>query len=106
MRVELNGLNIELTAALRDYVNNKFQKISTTENITSIRIVLSVEKILHKAEATIRIAHHEDIYALSVTEDIYASIDLLVDKIDKQLVKLKERHITANRQTRARAYEA
>ncbi len=60
------------------------------DNITNSAVTLTVEKLIHKAEATVHVAG-ADLFALSESEDMYAAIDALADKLDRQLIKHKEK---------------
>lgn len=91
MQINISGHHVEITQALRDYVNDKLVRIERHfENATSAQVILSVEKLRHKAEATIHITGN-DIFADAVDENMYAAIDALVDKIDRQVKKRKEK---------------
>ncbi len=91
MQITITGHQLEVTDALREYVNNKFSRLERHfDKITSIRVTLSVEKINQKVDATILIAGG-DVNANAEHEDMYAAIDLLVDKLDRQLIKHKEK---------------
>ena len=92
MQVNITGHHVELTPALKDYINEKLEKVHKRfSNITNAQVTLSVEKKFHqKAEATLHLAKAE-IFATSEAEDMYAAIDLLVDKLDRQVVKYKEK---------------
>ncbi|MFT4821994.1 MAG: putative sigma-54 modulation protein, partial [Candidatus Azotimanducaceae bacterium] len=77
--------------SLRNYVVTKLDKLERHfDKITHINVILSVEKQRQKAESTIHIAGGE-IYAESESEDLYAAIDMLTDKLDRQLIKQKEK---------------
>lgn len=89
--IQLTGHNIELTDTLREFVNNKFSRVTKhAERITRIHIVLSVDKLIQKAEATIHIPHFE-VYAEETSDDMYKTIDKLIDKLVRQLEKHKEK---------------
>ena len=91
MQITITGLQLDVTEALREYINNKFAKLERHfDKITSIRVTLSVEKVKQKIDATLLIAGGE-IIANAEHEDMYAAIDLLVDKLDRQLIKHKEK---------------
>lgn len=93
MQITITGHQLDVTDAMRDYVNNKFSRLERHfDRITSIRVTMSVEKIHQKVDATILIAGG-DINANAEHEDMYAAIDLLVDKLDRQLLKHKEKLI-------------
>lgn len=91
MNINITGHHIEVTPALRDYTQEKFNKLERHfDKITSIQVIFDIEKLDQIAEATIKIAKSE-LHASSRTEDLYASIDDLVDKLDRQLIKHKEK---------------
>ena len=91
MNINITGHHIEITAAIRDYVHSKLDRvIRHYDNVTSTHVILSVDKLNQKAEITLHVKG-KDIYADSVESDLYAAIDTLVDKIDRQMVKHKEK---------------
>ena len=92
MQIKLSGHHVEITQALHDYVHDKLERRIERhfDNVTSVQVILSVEKLRQKAEATIHVAGNE-IYADAVDEDLYAAIDALSDKIDRQIKKHKEK---------------
>lgn len=89
MNVNITGHHIEVTPALRDYVLGKVEKvIRHFDHVTSVHVILSVEKLVQKAEITLHLKG-KDIYADSSDTDLYAAIDLLIDKLDRQVQKYK-----------------
>ncbi|WP_086981488.1 ribosome hibernation promoting factor [Vibrio aphrogenes] len=91
MQINITGHHIELTDALNEYVKTKFQKLERFfEHINNTHVVLRVEKVQQIAEATLHINQGE-IHASSQSENMYASIDDLVDKLARQLSKHKEK---------------
>jgi putative sigma-54 modulation protein len=91
MQLTLTGRQLEITAALGEYTREKLGKITRHfDQVIDLHVVLSVEKLQHHAEATIT-ASGKKIHAEAVGSDMYAAIDLLVDKLDRQTVKHKER---------------
>lgn len=91
MQTDLTGHHIDITPALRDYVNEKMERIARHfDNVTHCHVVLSVEKTRHKAEATINLSG-SDLHADAVQDDMYAAIDALVDKLDRQIKRHKEK---------------
>lgn len=92
MHIDLTGHHLELTDSLREYVNDKMTRLERHfDHVTNSHVVLSVEKLRHKAEATIQL-NGSKIFADSTQEDMYAAIDALVDKLHRQVVKYKEKH--------------
>ena len=91
MQINLTGRHVEITEPLRDYVNNKFGKLERHfEHINNVHVILSVEKLQQIAEATLHLNGGE-IFATSEHEDMYAAIDTLIDKLDRQVIKHKEK---------------
>lgn len=101
MNLNISGHHIEVTPAIRDYVTGKLDRvIRHFDNVTSVNVILSVEKLQQKAEITLHVKG-KDIHADAVNGDLYASIDLLVDKLDRQVVKHKEKLSDHTRDKRA-----
>ncbi|MEE8527814.1 MAG: ribosome-associated translation inhibitor RaiA [Gammaproteobacteria bacterium] len=91
MQLSLTGHHIEITPALRDYVDNKLERLERHfDQVTTAHCVLTVEKLRHKAEATINVSGGR-IFADAVEGDMYAAIDGLIDKLDRQIKKHKEK---------------
>jgi putative sigma-54 modulation protein len=91
MQLTVTGHHVEISPSLREYVDAKLAKVQRHfDNVTDIHCILTVEKLLHKAEATIHLGGGT-IHADSVAEDMYAAIDTLVDKLDRQVKKYKEK---------------
>ncbi|MDF3030404.1 MAG: ribosomal subunit interface protein [Moraxellaceae bacterium] len=91
MQMVISGHHVEITQALKDYVSTKLEKVERHfDHITSMQVILSIDKLVQKAEATIRIAGAE-LFANAESPDMYAAIDLLSDKLDRQIVKHKEK---------------
>jgi len=91
MQLSLTGHHIEITPALRNYVETKLGRLQRHfDNMTEIHCILTVEKLQHKAEATIYLGGGT-IHADSVEPDMYAAIDMLADKLDRQVKKHKEK---------------
>lgn len=91
MQLSISGHHIDLTDALRTYVTDKLQKLERHyDHITNAHVILSVEKLQQRAEATIHISGR-DIFADANCDDLYAAIDMLTDKLDRQILKHKEK---------------
>ena len=91
MKINLTGHHVELTDPLREYVNNKMDRLERHfDHVTDTHVILSVEKLRHKAEATMHISGGK-IFADAEQENMYAAIDSLVDKLDRQVKKHKEK---------------
>ncbi|MBS9778668.1 MAG: ribosome-associated translation inhibitor RaiA [Gammaproteobacteria bacterium] len=96
MNITILGHHIEVTEALRDYVTQKVERISGHyDKINKVNVTLSVEKYNQKAEATLHVTGN-DIHADSTKDDMYAAIDDMVDKLDRQ-VRHYKRKITDHR---------
>lgn len=92
MQLTISGHHIDVTEALRSYVTTKIARLERHhDRITNTHVILSVDKLQQKAEATLHISG-ADLFANSESEDLYAAIDLLTDKLDRQLIKHKEKH--------------
>ena len=90
MHIKLSGHHIELTPALKDYVNTKFKKLEHhIIDITNAEVVLEVEKLRHIAKANIHVKG-ENLHAEYEDGDMYAAIDKLFDKLERQGKKHKE----------------
>jgi putative sigma-54 modulation protein len=91
MQINLTGRHLDITDAMRSYVTNKFERLERHfDHMTNVHVILSIEKLRQKAEASFHISGH-DVYADSEHEDMYAAIDTLVDKLDRQVLKHKEK---------------
>ncbi len=91
MQLNLTGHHVELTPALRDYVDSKFERLERHfDNVFDVHVVLNVEKLRHTAEATVHV-NGDNLFADAVDEDMYAAIDGLIDKLDRQVKKHKEK---------------
>ena len=91
MQINLTGHHVDVTPAIRSYVESKFTRLERHfDNMTKIHVILSIEKERQKAEATI-LVNKGNIYADSQHEDMYAAIDALIDKLDRQVKKHKEK---------------
>lgn len=91
MQINITGHHVDITPALHAYIENKFERLERHfDKMTNIHVILSVEKERQKAEATIHV-NRGDLFADSIQEDMYAAIDDLTDKLDRQLKKHKEK---------------
>jgi putative sigma-54 modulation protein len=91
MNLNITGHHLDITPALRDYVNGKLDRvIRHFDNVTSVNVILSVEKLKQKAEVTVHV-RGKDIFVEAIDGDLYAAIDSLADKLDRQVLKYKEK---------------
>ena len=94
MQINLTGHHVDITDALKGYVDGKFERLARHfDHVLQIHVVLSVEKLRQKAEATLHV-NGGKVFAESVHEDMYAAIDGLIDKLDRQVLKHKEKKST------------
>jgi len=93
MQLSVTGQQIDVTESLRNYVSSKIDKIERHFDLVSdIHCILKVEKLRHTAEATVSV-NGGKIFADSTEDDMYAAIDGLVDKLDRQVRKYKEKMV-------------
>jgi putative sigma-54 modulation protein len=91
MQLNVSGHHVEVTESLRGYVTTKIERLERHfDNVSDVHCILTVEKLRHKAEATVNV-NGDTIYADATEEDMYAAIDGLVDKLDRRVKKLKEK---------------
>lgn len=91
MKINITAKHMALTEPLREFTEEKFDKIlHHFPNITSIQVTFDVIKLSQIAEATIHVPNHQ-IHAKSESEDLYSAIDLLTDKLYKQIIKHKQK---------------
>ena len=91
MNLHLTGRHLEITPAIREYAVGKIGKIKRHfDNVIDVNIILSVEKLKQKAEATVHISG-KNVFVECEDENLYAAIDTLVDKLDRQVMKHKEK---------------
>jgi putative sigma-54 modulation protein len=99
MQINLTGHHVEVTDALKGYVDSKFERLARhVDHVINAHVILSVEKLAQKAEATLHV-NGGSVFADSVHEDMYAAIDTLIDKLDRQVLRHKEKkanHRTAS----------
>ena len=89
MQINLSGHHVEVTSSLREYVDTKFSKLERHfDHINNVHVVLTVEKLNQKAEANVHL-NGSEVFASAVNTDMYTSIDTLVEKLDKQILKYK-----------------
>lgn len=91
MQLNVTGHHVDVTPPLKDYVEKKLDRIVRhSDRVIDVHCILTVEKLRHKAEATVQLAGGS-IYADAVEEDMYAAIDALADKLDRRVKKHKEK---------------
>ncbi len=91
MQLKISGQKMEITAALHDHVAERLEKITRHfDHVIAARVVLSVEKNRHTAEVTVN-AKGAVLHAAAIAADMYAAIDAMAEKLDRQIVKHKEK---------------
>jgi putative sigma-54 modulation protein len=96
MQVIVTGHHLEITDSLKAHVNTRFEKLARHfDNVTDVHVILSIEKLMQKAEATVHI-NGAKVFAEDHQEDMYAAIDDMVAKLDRQITKHKEK-LTSHR---------
>ena len=91
MQINLTGHHIDLTDSMKAYVNEKMTKLERHfDQVTDTHVILTVDKQGHKAEATVHMSGN-NVFADCISEDMYAALDGLVDKLDRQVKKHKEK---------------
>ena len=91
MQINITGHHVDVSPALRAYVTEKMQKLTRHfDQVNSINVILNVEKLQQRAEATVN-AGGRTIFATETAMDMYASIDGLIDKLDRQVRRYKDR---------------
>ncbi len=91
MQLNVTGHHVDVTSSLKGYVEKKLDRVVRhSDRIIDVHCILTVEKLRHKAEATI-LLNGRTIYADAVEQDMYAAIDALADKLDRRVKKHKEK---------------
>ncbi len=91
MNLTVSGHHVAITQAMREYVISKMDRvIRHFDNVIDVNVILSVEKLLQKAEVSVHV-RGKDIHVECIDENMYASIDGLVDKLDRQILKYKDK---------------
>ena len=91
MNLHLTGHHVEITPAIREYVTSKIARINRHfEHVIDVNVIMTVEKLDQKIEANVHLSG-KDIHVQANDADMYAAIDVLMDKLDRQVLKHKER---------------
>jgi putative sigma-54 modulation protein len=98
MNLKVSGHHLEITPAIRDYLQDKLARVSRHfEQVMDIDVILSVDKLDQKAEAKVHLSG-KDLFCESVDADMYAAIDGLADKLDRAVLKHKEKLVDHHNQ--------
>ncbi len=91
MQLNLTGHHVEITPPLREYLENKLERLTRHfDQVLDVHCILTVEKLRHKAEATVHVSG-STLFADAIADDMYAAIDALADKLDRQIRRHKEK---------------
>jgi len=91
MNLNITGHHVEVTDAIRAYTTEKIDRVVRhSDNVTSVQVILSVDKLNQKAEVTVHL-RGKDIHIECVDTDLYAAIDALADKLSRQMQKHKQK---------------
>ena len=91
MNLHLTGHHVEITPAIREYVTSKLERIERHfDHVIDVNVVMTVEKLDQKIEANVHLSG-KDIHVQAHDGDMYAAIDGLIDKLDRQVIRHKER---------------
>ena len=91
MNLHVSGHHLEVTPAIRSYLKAKLERVTRHfDQVIDAHVILTVEKLQQKAEATLHVPG-KDLHCASEQQDLYAAIDLLADKLDRQVQRYKHR---------------
>ncbi|MDK2123182.1 ribosome hibernation-promoting factor, HPF/YfiA family [Parachitinimonas caeni] len=91
MNLTISGHHLEITPSIREYVMTKLERVTRHfDHVIDIGVILSVDKLQQRIEANVHL-RGKDIHVEAVEADMYAAIDALADKLDRQVIKHKER---------------
>lgn len=92
MNLNLSGHHLEITPAIREHVLSKLSKVTRHfDNVIDVNVILSVDKLVQKAEANVHLSG-KTIFVECNDTNLYVAIDNLVEKLDRQILKHKEKH--------------
>jgi putative sigma-54 modulation protein len=93
MNLHLTGQHLQITPAIRDYLELKLARITHHfDHVIDVNIIMSVEKLRQKVEASVHV-RGKDIFCESTDSDMYAAIDSMIDKLDRNIIKHKEKNL-------------
>jgi putative sigma-54 modulation protein len=92
MQIDITGQHIEITDAIRNYVTDKLPRLEKHfDNIIGAHVILKVEKHIHTAECTLSVGGGPRLHAEDTNNDLYAAIDTMLDKLDRQVRRHKSK---------------
>jgi len=93
MNLHITGHHVQVTPAIREYVSSKMERVTKHfDHVIDVNVIMSIEKLRQKIEATVHV-RGKDIFCESIEEDMYAAIDTLIDKLDRTIIKHKEKSL-------------
>lgn len=91
MNLQISGHHLEITPAIHAYVTGKLERVTRHfDSVIDVNVILSVDKLKQKAEVTVHLSG-KDVFVEAIDEDLYAAVDSLVDKLDRQVQKHKQK---------------
>ena len=94
MNLHLTGHHLQITPAIRDYLSHKLERITHHfDHVIDVNVIMSVEKLRQKVEASVHV-RGKDIFCENIDADMYAAIDGLIDKLDRNILKHKEKNLS------------
>ena len=91
MNLNVSGHHVDVTPAIRSYVRSKLERVTRHfDHVIDAHVILTVDKLRQKAEVTLHVSG-KDLRCESEEEDLYAAIDLLADKLDRQVLRYKDK---------------
>ena len=106
MNLHLSGHHVEITTAIREYVASKLERIERHfDHVIDVNVIMTVQKLDQTIEANVHLSG-KDIHVHSNHGDMYAAIDELIDKLDRQVIRHKERFDTKHSQSIKRIPQA
>ncbi len=91
MNLQISGHHLEITPAIHEYAKGKLERVTRHfDHVIDVNVILSVDKLKQKAEVTVHL-WGKDLHVEFAEDDLYAAIDSLVDKLDRQVQKHKQK---------------
>lgn len=91
MNLNVSGHHLEVTPAIREYVRAKIERVTRHfDHVIDAHVILTVDKLRQKAEVTLHVSG-KDLHCECEQDDLYAAIDLLADKLDRQVLRYKDK---------------